>query len=189
MSDDSERTSDPKSSNPYFLTTARLGFRCWSLDDLPLALALWGNRETTRLIGGPFSSQQIEGKLRREIAWMDAHKVQYWPVFLLDTGKHAGCGGLRPYKLGNRIYELGFHFLPAHWGQGLAVEAGHAVINYGFASLGANALFAGHHPANAASRRVLEKLGFTFTHEELYPPTGLMHPSYLLTRAEWAAVK
>ena len=69
------------------------------------------------------------------------------------------------------------------------MEAGRAVINYGFASLRADALFAGHHPANANSRRVLEKLGFTFTHEELYPPTGLMHPSYLLARSEWATVK
>jgi len=34
-------------------------------------------------------------------------------------------------------------------------------------------------------RRVLgraEKLGFRFTHEELYPPTGLMHPGYALSR-------
>ena len=27
---------------------------------------------------------------------------------------------------------------------------------------------------------MLSKLGFSFTHEEFYQPTGLMHPSYIL---------
>lgn len=163
------------------------------MDDLPLALSLWGNPETTRLIGGPFSREAVAERLRREISTMSASKVQYWPIFLLRICKHVGCGGLRPYKLPHesedRVYELGFHLLPAFWGQGLAVEAGHALIAYAFDSIGAKALFAGHHPANAASRRVLEKLGFTFTHEEVYPPTGLLHPSYLLTRPEHASTK
>jgi hypothetical protein len=42
------------------------------------------------------------------------------------------------------------------------------------------ALFAGHNPANQASRELLARLGFRYTHDELYPPTGLMHPSYRL---------
>ena len=29
----------------------------------------------------------------------------------------------------------------------------------------------------------LRKLGFRYTHDELYPPTGLRHPSYLLAPA------
>jgi RimJ/RimL family protein N-acetyltransferase len=56
------------------------------------------------------------------------------------------------------------------------------VISYAFETIGAKALFAGHHPENAASRRVLAKLGFRHTHDELYAPTGLLHPSYLLER-------
>jgi [ribosomal protein S5]-alanine N-acetyltransferase len=167
----------------YFLTSARLGFRCWSTEDLALALALWGDPEVTRFIGGPLSPVAVERRLRAEIESMSAHGLQYWPIFLLADGAHAGCAGLRPYRLTDRIYELGFHIRPAYWGQGLATEAGAAAVAFGFGALGAAALFAGHHPANATSRRVLEKLGFRFTHEELYPPTGLNHPSYLLTRA------
>ena len=187
--DDSGSASNPKDSQHYFLTTARLGFRSWSSDDLPAALALWGNSETTRLIGGPFSPAEIEQKLSREIASLRDHKVQYWPMFLVRTGEHVGCGGLRPYKLEDRIYELGFHLLPAYWGQGLAVEAGRGVIAYAFDSLGAKALFAGHHPANEASRKVILKLGFTFARNELYKPTGLIHPSYLLARPHPAAAE
>lgn len=167
---------------PYFLTTGRVGFRCWSPGDLPLALALWGDPEVTRLIGGPFSSEQIELRLDEEIASMRTHHVQYWPVFMLQSGEHLGCGGLRPHDLEKGIYEIGFHIRPAHWGKGLAAEIGQAIITFAFDTLGANALFAGHHPANAASRRVLERLGFRFTHKEFYAPTGLEHPSYVLRR-------
>lgn len=166
----------------YFLKTARLGLRLWSAEDLPLAVALWGNPEVTRLIGGPFSLAQIRERLDREIASMQAHQVQYWPMFVLTGNEHAGCGGLRPYRPENQIFELGIHLRPAYWGQGLAVEAGHALIRFAFETLGANGLFAGHHPANTASRKVIEKLGFRFTHNEFYAPTGLKHPSYLLER-------
>lgn len=170
----------------YFLTSARLGFRCWSMDDLPLASALWGDAEVTGLIGGPLSPPEVETRLRAEIDSMEAHGLQYWPIFLLADGAHVGCAGLRPYRVEERIYELGFHLRPAFWARGLATEAGEAVVRFAFANLGASGLFAGHHPANATSRRVLEKLGFRFTHEELYPPTGLKHPSYLLPRSTYA---
>ena len=167
--------------NPYcFLTTERLGFHHWSLTDLPFALALWTNPEVTRLLGGPFSPQQVEERLRGEIALQDSCGVQYWPILLRATGDDVGCAGLRPYQQDAGIYELGFHLLPAWWNQGLAQEAARAVIQYAFSTVGARGLFAGHHPENAASRRVLENLGFRYTHDELYGPTGLMHPSYYL---------
>lgn len=154
--------------------------------DLPVAVALWSDPVVTQFIGGALSPAQVEEKLAREIELMRTHGVQYWPLFLLRTGEHVGCGGLRPYRLEDRIYEMGFHFRPAYWGQGLAQEAGRGIIAFAFETLGAAAVFAGHHPANAASRRVLEKLGLRFTHDEFYPPTGLRHPSYLLTRPETA---
>jgi [ribosomal protein S5]-alanine N-acetyltransferase len=168
----------------YFLTTERLGFGHWLSSDLPLAQGLWGNGEVTSLIGGPFTAAQVEQRLNAEIVSMKAYNVQYWPVFLLETDEHAGCAGLRPYRLDQHIYELGFHFRPEFWRRGLAQEAGRAVIRFAFEQIGARALFAGHHPANSASPRVLTMLGFRFTHEEFYPPTGLKHQSYLLTHSD-----
>jgi len=169
-------------SRPYFLKTERLGFGRWSQDDLPLALALWGDPEVTRYIGGPFSERRVRERLAREIASMNEAGVQYWPLFLRSSDEFVGCTGLHPRKSELRCYQLGFHFRPAFWKQGLAEEAGRAAVAYAFESLGAEELFAGHHPENAASRRVLEKLGFHFTHEEFYSPTGLLHSSYSLRR-------
>jgi RimJ/RimL family protein N-acetyltransferase len=164
----------------YFLETPRLGFRRWTTQDLPLALAIWGDPEVTRFVGGPFSPEQVQAKLDREIANMASHNVQYWPMFLLSTGEHAGCAGLRPPRAGREGFEMGFYLRPAYWGMGLAAEAGRGVVQFAFATLGVKTLYAAHHPANAASGRVLEKLGFRYSHDELYPPTGLMHRSYVL---------
>jgi RimJ/RimL family protein N-acetyltransferase len=168
----------------YFLTTARLGFGRWEPGDVALALGLWGDADVTRFIGGPLSGDAVERRLQAEIAMLRDYGVQYWPIFLAAGGTHAGCAGLRPYRPEDRVYELGFHLRRAFWGQGFATEAAEAVVAYAFATVGAQALFAGHHPDNAVSRRVLEKIGFCFTHDEFYPPTGLRHPSYLLARRD-----
>ena len=45
------------------------------------------------------------------------------------------------------------------WGQGIATEAGRAVLDHGFRRLGFDPIVAVTHPANLASQRVLEKLG------------------------------
>jgi RimJ/RimL family protein N-acetyltransferase len=159
-----------------------LWFREWCAEDLPLARALWGDTRVTARIGGPFSEDQIAARLSREIALHEAHGIQYWPIFLSEGGAHVGCCGLRPRDAAARIFELGFHLRPEHWGKGLSTEAARSAIRFAFEVLDASALFAGHHPENADSRRVLERLGFKWTHDEHYAPTGRMHPSYVLTR-------
>lgn len=165
--------------------TARLAFRTWRDDDLPLARAVFGDTRVTALVGGPFDDAQVEARLAAEIATQRDHGYQYWPVFLHDA-THVGCCGLKPRAPAQRIYELGFYLRVEHWGRGYAVEAGRGVIAFAFDVLGAASLFAGHHPDNDGSRRTLDKLGFRFTHHELYPPTGLMHPGYALERVDWS---
>lgn len=169
----------------WWLTTARLGFRTWRADDRELARGLWGDPEVTALIGGPWTDAQVMARLEAEIELEAEHGFQYWPIFRLGTGDHVGCAGLRP-RPEPAVLELGFHLKRSHWGQGYAREAAAAAIEHAFGRLGAAALFAGHHPLNRASARVLESLGFRHTHDELYPPTGLRHPSYRLEAADHA---
>src|SRR3954471_10219487 len=146
----------------YFLETPRLGFRIWTREDEALARALWGDPEVTARIDarGALSASEVAQKLAAEIACMEAHGVQYWPLFLRSSGEHVGCCGLRPRDGHARIFELGFHLFRAAWGKGYATEAAKAIVDYAFDVLGASGLFAGHHPENHASRRTLEKLGF-----------------------------
>lgn len=169
-------------SAEYFLRTRRLGFRRWRDDDLELALGLWGDPKVTQLIDarGTLTPEQVRERLDQEIANDRFYRVQYWPVFALESHAHVGCCGLRPRSPAQRVYEIGFHIRSGEWRKGYALEAARAVIAHAFYDLGANALFAGHNPNNEASRHLLEKLGFEYQRDELYPPTGLNHPSYLL---------
>lgn len=164
----------------YFMETERLGFSNWRSDDHKLAIALWGDSLVTKYISGTgvFTKQQIAERLYSEIEQQEKHGIQYWPVFdkLLDA--FIGCCGLRPYDTNKAIYELGFHLKSDYWGKGYGIEAASAAINYAYTALKANGLFAGHNPQNEASAKMLEKLGFAYSHDEFYSPTGLNHPSY-----------
>ena len=156
--------------------TARVVFRRWTDDDLPLARGLWGDARVTALIGGPFDDDAVRARLAAEIAMEAEHGTSYWPIFE-RSGAHLGCCGLRPYREPG-VLELGVHLVFGAGGHGIASEAARAAMAFGIDALGATAIFAGHHPDNAASRRMLAKLGFAWERDELYAPTGRMHPSY-----------
>jgi RimJ/RimL family protein N-acetyltransferase len=165
----------------YFLKSPRLGFRTWTMADAPLAQALWGNSEVSEYLGGPFTALQIRERLAREIANQLAYKLQYWPIFLFASGEFVGCCGLHPYHLETQAFELGYHLCPQFWGKGLAPEAAQTVISHAFGPLGLREIFAGHHPDNLISKRILEKLGFHHIRDEIYPPTCQMNPLYVLS--------
>ena len=61
--------------------------------------------------------------------------------------------------------DLGYRFMSAYWGKGIATESGRACVDLGFGQLGLNKLIAMVLPENTGSIRVLDKLDFTFAHE------------------------
>jgi ribosomal-protein-alanine N-acetyltransferase len=152
-------------------------------------MQLWSDESVTRLIGGPFDAKRVEQRLCLEIESQRQSQVQYWPIFLRNNDNNdnnnddtfVGCCGLRVDATHNDMMELGFHLVPSQWRKGLAFEAAVAVVAFATRKLRAvERLFAGHHPDNVASQRLLTKLGFEFTHRQLYEPTGVEHLCYQL---------
>jgi RimJ/RimL family protein N-acetyltransferase len=80
-------------------------------------------------------------------------------IFLRACNRLVGGIGLD----GQRDAELGYWIARAHWGQGLATEAGRAVVQLADSSLRLPRLVASHALDNPASGRVLTKLGFGAT--------------------------
>ena len=161
--------------------TARLRFEWWENIDQALASYIYSNAKVTELIGGPFDEAQIAARLTEQRRHRSEYGVQYWPIFLSETNSFVGCCGLKPRTdTPQRTFEIGFHLAQEHWGQRIATEAATSVISHAFESLGADALFAGHRPGNDSSRKAILRLGFAFDYEELYAPTGLIHPRYKL---------
>ena len=79
-------------------------------------------------------------------------------VELHDTGELIGNVNVvvDPH---NRQGEIGFIFHPAHQGHGYATEAARALLDDAFERHGLHRVYGRLEPRNAASARVLEKLG------------------------------
>jgi ribosomal-protein-alanine N-acetyltransferase len=156
-------------------STQRLSFGIWQLADVERAAQLWQNAEVMQFLGGPYTHDEVVARLEREVANSAALGMQYWPVFA--EGTFAGVCGLKPH---DDVIEIGFHFLPRFWGSGYASEASRAVLAYAFEELALDAIYAGHHPRNEASRALLTRLGFEQIGTHFFERTALDHPWYRL---------
>jgi len=58
--------------------------------------------------------------------------------------------------------EMGYWIGRPYWNMGYATEAGRAVVDYGFRTLGLHRIFAHHMVRNPASGRVMQKLGMQY---------------------------
>ena len=56
--------------------------------------------------------------------------------------------------------QIGWAFAEAFWGQGYAAEAAGAALDYAFDTLGEDAVWAQTSTSNAASTKLMERLGF-----------------------------
>jgi len=85
--------------------------------------------------------------------------------------------------------ELGYWIAQDAWGQGYATEGARAVVDHHFQTSDDNRLRSGHFEENAASRRVLTKLGFedigSHTQFSQARQEDVAGRSMLLTRAAW----
>jgi RimJ/RimL family protein N-acetyltransferase len=166
--------------------TDKLLFRAWTLDDIDHAVTLWGDPEVMKYLDarGGLSKNLVEQRLKQEIDRQEKSGLQYWMVFEQSTGDFVGCCGLKPWTWSpNPGTEMGFYLPKSKWGKGFGKSMAHAVVLYAREKLGLNKLLSGHHPDNHASKKILTGLGFRFTEDLFFKPTGLMHPCYELDLA------
>lgn len=144
--------------------TPRLTLRRFTLDDAPDILRLVNDPDFLANIGdkGVRSLEDARRYLAEgPLAMYERHGFGLWQVSLTATGEFAGmCGLLRRESLPDA--DLGYAYLPAFRGQGLAGEAGAAVLRHAAGKFGLRRVLAIVSPGNLGSIRVLEKLGFHF---------------------------
>jgi RimJ/RimL family protein N-acetyltransferase len=160
--------------------------RSWQIEDLPLAMELWGDPAVTALIDArcKLTEAEVQEKLYAEIEREKSCGVQYWAMFGHCNGDFLGAGGLRPwvYTPGAADFEVGFHLVKRHWGKGFGTEAALGALGYAWEKMELSKVYAGHHPDNRVSAKILKMLGFEFIGDVFYKPAGLMHPSYVCRR-------
>ena len=88
-----------------------------------------------------------------------------WFVRLKETGEIVGDTGFKGNPDWTGAVDLGYGFLERHRGKGYATEAANALVDWAFAQ-GAARVTAETLPTNAASIRVLSKVGFQMVRED-----------------------
>ena len=124
--------------------------------DLDTVVRLYTDARVRRHLGGPRS----EADARMAFAAMlDGRPDEHtWVIRLRAGGEPVGLVILAPHH--NRSdTEVSYLLLPDVWGQGYAGEAVRAVIDHALNGLGLTRVVAETQAANAASRRMLERVG------------------------------
>ena len=80
-------------------------------------------------------------------------------ITLKGDERVVGSCGLRRKPENDWEADIGYELAPAHWGKGLATEAAQAMANFGWTELDLHRISSWCIADNAASARVLEKLG------------------------------
>lgn len=148
-------------ATPPLFTTDRVVVAPLTLADDAFIVALLTDPDWLRYIGDRGVRTTDDARRYLEtgpMASYAAHGFGLYRVARRDTGEPIGiCGLLRRATLPD--VDIGFAFLPAHRGQGFAVETARATLAYARDTLGLDRIVAIVSPENAASIRVLEKLG------------------------------
>jgi ribosomal-protein-alanine N-acetyltransferase len=167
--------------------SARLKFRVWTDQDTALAEALWCDPEVTHYFGGAMAREQAHDRLHAEREREARRGIQYWPMFMRETGEFAGCAGLRPWQMDANTIEAGVHVMRSAWGLRLGEEAMRAVVAHGFDTLGLPTIVAGHGIGHENSQKMLERIGFGYTHNIMWGPKAIEVRIYEMSAASWRA--
>jgi len=145
-------------------------------------MALLGDPRVGETLGGAATPADVDA----QIAWVRRRWAEHgfgWYAFL-DRGSGAlvARGGPQATHVeGSPAVEVGWAVHADRWGQGLATELGAASVAHAFGPLGLCELVSFTLPDNLASRRVMEKLGFSHAGEIEH--AGLPHVLYRLSAA------
>ena len=158
---------DKMTDSNLFLETERLIVRPFTTEDIEPSYLMNLDPEVSRYTadGGVVPREEMERRIVEDVMGDYAkHGYGRLAVEWKANGQFIGFSGLK-YLEGLEEVDLGFRFLKAYWGMGIATESGRACLDLGFNSLGLERIIAMVLPENGGSIRVLEKLGFGFEKE------------------------
>jgi RimJ/RimL family protein N-acetyltransferase len=144
------------------------------LADERVAAWLWPGR-----LGGPRTLGQVRALLVRDVDHWKRRGWGPWVVRDAETGEVLGrVGPAVTHVVSRDEVELAWVIASGRWSQGLATEMAAEAVRVAFDVLGLPELVAYTLVHNAASRAVMEKLGFV--HERDLELVGLPHALYRL---------
>lgn len=179
------------------LETERLVLRIPLASDLDWLLAHLNSAAVMRHLGGTRTADAVAAGWERNMAGFSRGGVGFWTVTIKVSGELVGKCGLNlieteqaPAAL-QGMPEVGWSLAEGWWGQGIAAEAARAVLQYGFETRRFPAIHAQTSDSNAASTRLMSRLGFKRLAaldyvDPDYPAEDNPTTVYGLSAADWA---
>lgn len=179
------------------LATPRLVLRAPAAGDRAFRHGALNTQAVQRFLGGVAAAGAVDDAFERDLAAFARDGHGFWVVDLRGSGETIGRCGLaaiarQPEAIAGQR-QIGWAFAEPFWGQGYAAEAAGAALNYAFGTLGDEAVWAQTSDSNAASTRLMERLGFIRRadldyHDHDFAPADNPTTVHCLTRAAWAAL-
>lgn len=166
--------------------------------DIDIAIELWTDPEVVRFICDVASEDELRAEMPDSTKRGGNGCIGIWCVTDQQSGEKIGSAYILPmpvetsdidYSLlvPNQIpdgdIELGYFLKPSAWGNGYATEISGRLLEFVFQDSPLTELVASVNDKNYASRKVLQKTGFTESGRALC--WGEETPIYRITRDEW----
>lgn len=148
---------------PPVVKTDRLILRGFEPEDIDRLAEILGDPLVMRYMPGskPWPRKWAERELRSIIEHWVQHGYGRWAVVDGEDGNMIGwCGLGFLEELGET--EVAYLLDKDYWNRGYATEAARFSLRFGFEEVGLDRIIALAFPENAASRRVMEKIGMVY---------------------------
>ena len=146
------------------IETNRLILRPFTPADAPEVQWLAGDKDiaaTTQNVPHPYEDGMAE-------RWIETHQGSFergdlvnFAITLRYDNSLIGAIGLRINQPDDNA-ELGYWIGKPYWNMGYCTEAAEAVVHHAFAVLALHRVYAQHFKSNAASGRVMQKIGMSY---------------------------
>ncbi len=165
------------------LETDRLILRPLDKKDVDAIYSMRSDADIMRFIREPQNRRESTDWVELVSSrWAD-ERIGFCAMLEKPSGVFVGwCGIWRLKETGE--LEIGYAVAKEFWGKGLAAEAALAFLGYAFDNLDTEKIVAVARPENAASRRVMEKLGMSFVGTGTFYEQILVQ--YAITKEEYA---
>lgn len=176
------------------LETERLILRQWRDSDAEVLAAMNADPEVMRYFPATLDRARSDALLARA-KWKWRELGLFFFAVEAKAGGFIGFVGLNAPVFEAHFtpcVEVGWRLARHAWGQGYAVEASRASLDYGFGTLGRDEIVSFTVPGNARSRALMERLRMTrdpaedFDHPDMVADSGLRrHVLYRLRQEDW----
>ena len=178
--------------NEMHLYTERLILRPWSEDDAESLYEYAKDPDVGPIAGWP-AHKSVEESL--DVIKNVFTGKECYAICEKENGKAIGAielklNGHTDMTERDDECELGYWLGKTFWGKGYMPEAAREILRHGFEDLGMNIIWCGYYDGNSKSKRVQEKVGFSYHHTCNEVPVPLMNDvrighTNFMTKEQW----